>query len=109
MKRILFICGENRRRSPTAEEIFADREDIEVLSAGLNQNSVLRVTPDLLEWADIIFVMEKRHLSRLRTRFGQHLNNQSQISLNIPDDYDYMDKKLVELLNMRVSRHLQSF
>jgi predicted protein tyrosine phosphatase len=64
------------------------------------------VTPDLLEWADVIFVMEKAHLSRLRKRFRKHLNRQRLVCLDIPDDYGYMEPALVELLEARVPKHL---
>ncbi|MDP4583328.1 MAG: hypothetical protein NWR21_11495 [Verrucomicrobiales bacterium] len=36
MKRILFLCSQNKLRSPTAEAIFADYPWIEVDSAVLN-------------------------------------------------------------------------
>ncbi|MCW5756507.1 MAG: hypothetical protein KIT54_04645 [Phycisphaeraceae bacterium] len=40
--RVLFVCGKNRWRSPTAERVFADHPDhpdIECLSAGLSPES----------------------------------------------------------------------
>jgi predicted protein tyrosine phosphatase len=106
MKHVLFICSQNRLRSPTAEQVFSIREDIEVASAGLNHDAAQPVTPALLEWADVIFVMEKAHLNRLRRRFATHLNRQRVVCLDIPDDYDYMEPALVELLQARVPRFL---
>jgi hypothetical protein len=70
MKHVLFICSRNRLRSLTAEQVFSVREDIAVSSAGLNHDAAQTVTPPLLEWADIIFVMEKAHLNRLRKRYA---------------------------------------
>ena len=106
MKHVLFVCSQNRLRSPTAEEVFSTREDLEVASAGLNHDASQPVTPALLEWADIIFVMEKAHLNRLRKRFRKHLNGQRVVCLDIPDIYEFMDPVLVEVLQMRVSRYL---
>ena len=106
MKHVLFICSQNRLRSPTAEEVFAERDDLDVISAGLNHGAPQAVTPYLLEWADVIFVMEKAHLNRLRKRFRKHLNRQRVVCLDIPDLYEFMDPALVALLEERVPRYL---
>lgn len=106
MKNVLFICSQNKLRSPTAEQVFAAHPQLEVASAGLNQDAETTVTPELVEWADLIFVMEKAHRQKLSSRFKAHLNHQRVICLNIPDDYKYMDDKLVKLLKARVSPHL---
>ena len=61
MKHVLFICSQNRLRSPTAEQVFSGYLGLECASAGLNHDAENPVTPELLEWAEIIFVMEKAH------------------------------------------------
>lgn len=106
MKRVLFICGQNRLRSPTAEQLFSSWPGIEVTSAGLNHDAENPVTPELLTWADLIFVMEKTHRNRLPRRFRQYLNSVRIVCLNIPDEYEYMDPPLVHLLRDRVSPFL---
>jgi protein-tyrosine-phosphatase len=68
LKRVLFLCSRNKLRSPTAEQIFGGRTDIEVASAGLAADAETPCTGELVDWADIIFVMEKAHRSRLTTR-----------------------------------------
>ena len=105
-RHVLFVCGQNKLRSPTAEQVFADWPGIEVSSAGLNDGADNPVTPELLAWADIIFVMEKAHRTRLRTKFRSHLKHQRLVCLNIADDYRFMDAKLVRLLRTSVPRHL---
>jgi predicted protein tyrosine phosphatase len=64
------------------------------------------VTPSLLEWADIIFVMEKAHLNRLRKRYAKYLNRQKVVCLDIPDIYEYMEPVLIDLLKDRTARYL---
>jgi predicted protein tyrosine phosphatase len=54
MKRVLFICSRNQWRSPTAEQVFAGWEEIEVASARISADAVEPVTPELLQWADLI-------------------------------------------------------
>ncbi len=64
MKRVLFLCSQNKLRSPTAEQVFSGRPDLEVASAGLNADADVPCTAELVEWADIIFVMEKAQHAR---------------------------------------------
>jgi predicted protein tyrosine phosphatase len=102
---VLFLCSQNRLRSPTAEQVFAAHAGIEVTSAGLNHDAENPTTPELVAWADVIFVMERAHRNRLQKRFKRHLRARV-ICLDIPDDYEFMDEGLIRLLEARVSRHL---
>ncbi|WP_428623009.1 hypothetical protein [Sedimenticola sp.] len=61
MKHLLFICSECRLRSPTAEAIFSEYEGIKAIAAGTNNDAETPLTGDLIEWADVILVMEKSH------------------------------------------------
>lgn len=106
MKRYLFVCSQNKLRSPTAEQIFAQRGDIEVLSAGTNGDAVEPLTGELVSWADVIVVMEKTHRNKVQSKFRRHLNGQRMICLDIPDDYEFMDPHLIGLLETRMARHL---
>ncbi len=106
MKRVLFICSQNRLRSPTAEQVFSQRTDIEVESAGTNNDADNPLTAELVEWADIIFVMEKTHRSKLQRCFKPQLKNTRVICLDIPDEFGFMDPMLVRLLETKVSRYL---
>ncbi len=106
MQRILFICSQNRLRSPTAEQIFSGCPGIECASAGLNHDAENPVTPELLEWAEIIFVMEKSHRNRLCTRFKRHLRNTRLVCLDIPDHYAFMEPALVKLIQAKLARFL---
>lgn len=107
-KNVLFVCSQNRLRSPTAEEVFATWPGIETSSAGLNHDAENPVTPELLRWADLVFVMERAHRSKLSTRFKEHLGNTRIVCLEIPDEYEFMDPDLVRLLQARVPRYLPS-
>lgn len=106
MKNVLFVCSQNRLRSPTAEQIFSGRKDIEVESAGLNHDADNPLTHELVSWADIIFVMEKAHRAKLQRKFRTTLQKARLICLDIPDDYEFMDPALIHLLETRVPRYL---
>ncbi len=103
MKHILFICSQNKLRSPTAEQLYADTPGMEVTSAGMNHDAEVTVTPELLEWADQIFVMEKNHRNRLTKKFRPHLRGKRITCLEIPDDYDFMDEILLMILEEKLT------
>lgn len=105
-RNVLFICTQNRLRSPTAEQVFADWPGVETQSAGLGHEAGQPVSPELLAWADLIFVMEKTHRNKLSKKFRRHLAGKRIVCLDIPDDFDYMDPVLVQLLRAKVPRFL---
>jgi len=104
--RALFVCSRNRLRSPTAEQVFAEIDGVETASAGLAPDADNPMTAELAEWANLIFVMEKVHRTRLQRRFGRHLKHARVVCLDIPDDYGFMDEALVRLLRERVGPRL---
>jgi predicted protein tyrosine phosphatase len=106
VKNILFVCSQNRLRSPTAEQVFSVREDLEVASTGTNHDADTPLTAELVAWADMIFVMEKTHRSKVQKRFRAALQGTRVICLDIPDDYDFMDPGLIRWLEVRLARHL---
>jgi len=106
MKHLLFICSQNKLRSPTAEAVFAETPGIDVDSAGLNNDAIVPLSPEQVEWADLIFVMENTHREKLNRKFKRHLKGQRVIVLGIPDNYRYMDPALMELLKLKVTPFL---
>jgi predicted protein tyrosine phosphatase len=104
--KLLFICSQNRRRSLTAEQLFDGVDGHLARSAGTEEGARIRVTPGQLGWADVIFVMEKRHQDRLRAKFRQELVGKRIICLHIADDYGYMDDALIRLLETAVAPYL---
>ncbi len=107
MARILFVCSENRLRSPTAETIFSRYEGVEAIGAGTNASAETPVTVDLIEWADVILVMDKSHKNKISKRFREHLKNKKVGVLDIPDIYGYMEPILVQLLEKKVPRYVR--
>jgi len=100
--RALFICSRNRLRSPTAERVFADWPDVETDSAGLAPDAEVHVSAEQLDWATLIFVMEKNQRSKLTRQYRAVLAGKRVICLDIPDDYAYMQPELVSLLQRKV-------
>jgi predicted protein tyrosine phosphatase len=103
---LLFVCTQNRLRSPTAEQVFADWPGVETASAGLGHEAEVPVSPELIAWADLVLVMEPVHRSRLSQRFRACLRGKRVVCLGIPDEFDFMDPALVRLLQARVPKFL---
>ncbi|MEG4249058.1 methyltransferase domain-containing protein [Microcoleus sp. Pol10D4] len=90
----------------TAEKICQKVSGYSVRSAGTEKGARIRVTEGLLGWADLIFVMEKRHGDRLRSKFPESLEGKKVICLQIPDNYEYMEPELVELLQAKLNPYM---
>lgn len=103
MKKLLFVCGRNKLRSPTAEMVFNQIDGVEALSAGVDAGSETTLDAELIEWADIIFVMEPTHRKKLTGKFGKLLRDKRVVCLDIPDNYEYMDEELQRLLAAKVT------
>ena len=107
MKHVLFVCGRNRLRSPTAENVFCDYPNVEVASAGTNHDADTPLSAELVAWADIIFVMEKGHREKIASRFRATLKSTRIVCLDIPDKFKFMDPALIAILKSKVSPHLR--
>jgi len=105
--KLLFICSRNKWRSLTAEKIFEQYTMYEVRSAGTEENARIKVTSGHIGWADLIFVMESKHIRRLKEKFGQEISKKRVIKLDIPDEYQFMDEELIEILKNRVSEYIE--
>lgn len=98
---MLFVCSQNKLRSPTAEQVFSNRMGFEVASAGTDRGADTLVSPEIIEWAEVIFVMERVHRGKLAKKFKGYMKDKRVICLDIPDEYEYMEPALVELLEKK--------
>ena len=105
-RKVLFVCSRNKVRSLTAERIYEGCPGYEVRSAGTQPEARIKVTEGLLGWADLVFMMEKSHLERVRRKYPEALVGKKVIVLHIPDEYDYMHPDLIDELKAKVSGYL---
>lgn len=103
---ILFICSRNQWRSPTAEAIYKDEQGISVRSAGTEPSARIKVNAKTILWADLIFVMEKKHKQRLEEKFPNETEQKQIVILDIPDEYKFMDAELIEDIKAKVSPYI---
>jgi predicted protein tyrosine phosphatase len=103
---LLFVCSRNQWRSPTAEEIYKNQQGINVRSAGTEPSARVRLTAKTIQWADVIFVMEKKHKQRIIENFETEAESKSIIVLDILDEYPFMDAELIEEIKTKVDSYL---
>ncbi len=103
---ILFVCSKNKWRSRTAETIFSQSQNHNVFSAGTDSDARIKLNEKLLQKADIVFVMEKKHRDIIREKFPEISPEMKIIILDIPDEYQYMDEELIEILKTSVSGYI---
>jgi predicted protein tyrosine phosphatase len=53
--------------------------------------------------------MEKRHAKALKSMFGKLLEVKRTIVLGIPDDFEFMDARLIEILQAKVTPYLEPY
>jgi predicted protein tyrosine phosphatase len=106
--KLLFLCSRNQWRSPTAEALFKDHPRCEARSAGTENNARIKLTAGHIGWADVVFCMEKKHAARVQEKFAEALADKPLIVLRIPDDYEFMDPTLIELLRAELADYLEA-
>jgi predicted protein tyrosine phosphatase len=106
---LLFVCSMNKWRSPTAEAIFKNHNFYHARSAGVSESAKVKISEKLLNWADLIFVMEKKQKQRIMEQYGISLRGKEIIVLDIDDDYQFMDSELIEILKHSIAPYLKHF
>lgn len=107
--KILFVCGRNNRRSPTAERIFQNDSRMSVRSAGIADTSKRRLTREDLVWADLILVMERKYVGRIKIAFHDMDILAPIETLDIGDHYRFMQRELIEELKPAVDSALEQY
>jgi predicted protein tyrosine phosphatase len=105
-KRVLFVCTENRVRSATAEQVYRGRPDLEVRSAGVAEYAAVPLTPELFNWADLVFVFSKRQQRIVEARFPDRAQRKRLVCLGLPDRFEYKSPKLVTKLTVKLRPYL---
>ena len=77
------------------------------MSAGTNSDACTPLSGDLIEWADVVLVMEKFHKTVVSKKYKALLKGKRLVCLDVPDNYTYMQPELVTLLKSKVSRYIR--
>jgi predicted protein tyrosine phosphatase len=103
---ILVVCGRNKKRSRTAEHIFKNDDRFHIRSVGVSPKSDRKISENDLNWADFVFVMETSQRSKIWELYG-YLELPAIEVLNIPDDYEFLNEELVEMLSDGINEKLE--
>ncbi|AFM02821.1 putative protein tyrosine phosphatase [Bernardetia litoralis DSM 6794] len=103
--KFLVVCGKNKKRSRTAEFIFKNDERFYIRSVGVSPKSNRKITENDINWADLILVMENDHKQKIKKIYS-HLEIPTIETLNIPDEYEFMDEELIEILTEKINSFL---
>lgn len=96
----------NQWRSPTAEALYRNDPRLAVRSAGVRTGAKRRISRGDLEWADAVFVMEREHQQWIRTHYRE-IDLPPILNLEIPDDFQRMDKDLQHILRASIDPELE--
>jgi predicted protein tyrosine phosphatase len=107
MPNLLFVCSKNQWRSPTAEQLFKNHPIHSARSAGTSDKARIKVSQKLIDWADIIFVMERKHRDILKQRFASAIAGKEIVVLDIEDNYQFNDPELIGILQDAFGDYLE--
>jgi len=105
--KVLFVCFGNRDRSPTAAKIYSNHPELEVKSAGVSWRAYKIVSKELVEWADVILTMEDYQKLHIEHNFPDAIAGKMIDSLDIHDEYGFMDPRLENIIKVRVDAWLE--
>lgn len=97
----------NKKRSPTAERIYKNDARLVVRSAGVRSEAKRRISEQDLKWADVVFVMERPHKTWIESRFARLDLPRIEV-LGIPDNFEFMDAELQDLLKSTLDPEIES-
>lgn len=92
---MIFLCNQGRYRSRTAYELYKDK--FNCTYAGIHAPDF---DPSILE-GDII-CMEESIAQELERKYPEIAFNNRIFVLNIPDVFDFMDKRLIKLIKAQM-------
>jgi len=92
-------------RSPTAADMASSYPHIKADFAGLSNDADELVSSEHIDWADKIFVMERRQKKRLGSLFPRQLKNTPIVCLDVPDKFEFDQPELRDLLQIKLKSH----
>lgn len=106
-KKVLCVCSAGILRSPTAARVLAENYGYNTRAVGCMEDyALIAIDQVLIEWADEIVFMEYFHFNDTKSRFD--IGHKKCIILDIEDEFDYMDQRLVyNILESYIQRSIK--
>lgn len=87
--------------------MYKNDKRFDVQSAGISSVARQVLNPDLLRWADFVFVMEEYQIDKVKTNFPIDHKENRFFNLDIRDHYEYMDSNLIGLIKEKFENKLK--
>jgi predicted protein tyrosine phosphatase len=105
-KKVLTVCSAGCLRSPTAAHILSSEPwNYNTRCAGTSaEYAIVPITEALIVWADVIVCMDEiqqLHINTMQNKLAEEyeaFDYKQVINLDIPDNFDYRNPKLVEIM-----------
>lgn len=100
-KKVLCVCSVGCLRSPTAAWVLSNEPfNYNTRACGIERNNAIIVVDTvLLYWANEIIVFDYVVQSKIYNKLAKEdITEKTLINLDIPDDYDYRDPVLCQLI-----------
>jgi len=95
-QKVLVLCNANLNRSPTVARFLREfKKELDIKDAGVYSGYPNQINKDLVDWADIIFVMDLEQYRFINEHYEKH---PPVFVLGVSDCYDRYGKRLYELL-----------
>lgn len=75
-------------------------------SAGTSDKARIKVNQKMVTWADVIFVMERKHRQILKQLFLKDISEKTLVVLDIEDNYQFNDPELIAILKASLQDYL---
>lgn len=100
--RVLCVCSAGLLRSPTIAVILADEFGWNTRSCGVSTEfALIPISEVLVEWAQYIVFADNEHFDATEN-YREKLKGKDFNILEIPDEYEYMDDGLVDLIKEKI-------
>lgn len=106
IKRVLFVCTQNKVRSLTAEHLYRARPDLEVKSCGTATFAKNQLTKELMNWAEVVFTFDSLQMEVIEKDFAKEAAGRLVICLGMPDIFTYKSDALVVRLTTKLDPYL---
>jgi predicted protein tyrosine phosphatase len=104
---LLFVHHKAGPPAPTPEESLASHSSLEVQTVRIDEHATDALVPDMIQWADLLLVMDKRMRQVIHKRLKTLGITKRVICLYLPEHYDRQDPDYTALFTERVFVYLE--
>lgn len=107
-KKVLCLCSAGLLRSPTAANVLHQEFGYNTRAAGTSTDfALIPVDQVLVHWADEIICMSMEQVNYINAVYSNSIGDKPVISLDIPDNYQYNDPELKDIIKLAYQQELK--